>query len=73
MSDELFEVSTKQKMSREDAAAKLRQLADQLARHNSLEVSLSGIRTTVKVPAEVEMSVELEVGDENELEIEISW
>ncbi len=70
---ELFEVESESTLSREEAAAKLRALADQLSRHNSVEVSLDGIRTTVAVPSQVTMSVELEVGDENELEIEISW
>lgn len=73
MSDELVEVSESQTMSREAAAARLRALADQLSRHNQVEFVREGIRFTAKVPAEVSMSVEIEIGDESELEIEISW
>lgn len=73
MSDELLEVTDHQKLSREEAAARLRDLADQLARHNSLEFVREGIRYTAKVPDEVELSVEIEIGEENELEIEITW
>ena len=70
---ELFETETKQRLSREEAAARLHALADSLARHNSVEFVKNGHRVTVDVPDEVELSVEIEVGEENELEIEISW
>ncbi|MGN0063937.1 MAG: amphi-Trp domain-containing protein [Nocardioides sp.] len=70
---ELFETETKQRLSREEAAARLHALADSLARHNSVEFIKNGHRVTVDVPDEVELSVEIEVGEENELEIELSW
>jgi len=70
---ELFETETEQRMSREDAAKRLHAIADVLARHNQIEVEKDGRRITVAVPDEVEVSVELEVGEDNELEIEISW
>ncbi len=73
MADELLEVTEKQTLSREAAAARLRSLADQLARHNQVEFVHNGVRHSVKVPAEVELSVEIEIGDESEIEIEISW
>ena len=73
MGDELLEVSESQKLSREDAAARLRGLADQLSRHNQVEFTRDGVRYSAKVPNEVELSVEIELGDENEIEIEISW
>ena len=60
-------------MSREQAAAILRDLADQLARHNELAFTRGEIQYRVDVADEVEMEVEIEVGDENTLEIEISW
>ncbi|GAA4365696.1 MULTISPECIES: amphi-Trp domain-containing protein [Nocardioides] len=70
---ELFETESEQKMSREDAAKRLHEIADVLARNNQIELEKNGRRITVAVPDEVELSVELEVGEDNELEIEISW
>ncbi|HEX2053762.1 MAG TPA: amphi-Trp domain-containing protein [Actinomycetota bacterium] len=73
MADELLEITDKQSMSREEAASRLRALADQLARHNQIEFLRNGMRFTAKVPAEVELKVEVEVGEESEIEIELSW
>jgi len=73
MGDELMQVTEKQTMSREAAAARLRALSDQLARHNQVEFDRDGIRYSVAVPDEVELKVEIEVGDESEIEIELSW
>ena len=73
MSDDLIEVTEKQSMSREAAAARLRQLADQLARHNQIEFVRDGVRYSVTVPDEVELKVEIEVGEENEIEFELTW
>ena len=70
---DLFETEGTQRMSREDAAKRLHEIADVLARNNQIELEKNGRRITVSVPDEVELSVELEVGDDNELEIEISW
>ena len=70
---DLLELEQKQKLSREAAAEKLRALADALSRHNSVEFVKNGQRITVVVADEVEMSVEIEVGDDKELEIEIKW
>lgn len=74
MSDELFEVETVEKLSREAAAQKLRDLADQLSRQNSVSFTKGGLPMTVKVPKEVTLSVEIEVGDDGgEIEVEITW
>ncbi len=73
MGDQLLEVTEKQRLSREAAAARLRDIADQLARHNALEFAREGVRYPAKVPAEVDLTVEIELGDESEIEIEISW
>lgn len=74
VSEDLFELSEEHTMSREEAAARLRDLADQLARHNALEVVREGIRFTVKVPDQVRFSFEVEVGsDSSEIEVEIGW
>lgn len=73
MSDELLEITETQTLSREAAAGRLRTLADQLSRHNQVEFSRDGVRYTAKVPSQVELSVEIELGDESEIEIEIRW
>ena len=73
MADELLEVTEKQSLTREAAAARLRALADQLARHNQVEFVREGVRYSAKVPAQVELSVEIELGDESEIEIELKW
>ena len=70
---DLFEIDDTQRMSREDAAARLRALADALARSNSVEFQRGGNRITVRVPDEVNLKVEVELGDDNELEIELTW
>lgn len=70
---ELFEHEDKQRMTREEAAALLRDLADQLARHNELAFTRDGMKYTLDVADEVEVEVEIEVGEPNSLEIEISW
>lgn len=73
MSDELMEITEQQTLSREAAAARLRELADQLARHNRVEFVREGLRYSVMVPDTVQMKVEIEVGSESEIELEISW
>jgi amphi-Trp domain-containing protein len=71
---ELLEFEEKRTLSREDAAAVLRQIADSLARHNDFAFSRDGLRYTVDVPDTVELEVELEIGnDGSSLEVEISW
>ncbi len=70
---DLFEIDETQRMSREAAAAKLHALADALARHNSVEFSKGDNRVTVAIPDEVELKIEVELGDTNELEIELTW
>jgi amphi-Trp domain-containing protein len=71
---DLIEIKQKERMQREQAAARLHALADQLARHNDLELERNGIAFKVRVPDEVDVKVELEIGDEgSELEIELTW
>jgi amphi-Trp domain-containing protein len=72
--DNLIEIDETRRMRREEAAAKLHALADALARNNSVEFERGGHRITVRVPDEVELKVEVEIGDdEGELEIELTW
>lgn len=71
--DDLFEIDQTQRLRREEAAARLRALADALDRHNSLTFERDGRRITVDVPDEVELTVEVEIGEKSELEIELTW
>jgi amphi-Trp domain-containing protein len=73
MSDDLIEATFETVLSREEAAARLRKLADQLARHNQVEFVRDGLRFSVRVPDEVKLKLEIEVGEESEIEIELSW
>jgi amphi-Trp domain-containing protein len=73
MSDELIETTTESVMRREQAAARLRQLADQIARHNQIEFVREGVRYSARIPDEVTLKLEIELGDESEIEIELSW
>jgi amphi-Trp domain-containing protein len=74
MSEELLEVEDGATMGREEAAAKLRELADQLSRHNEVAFVRDGVRYSVKVPKQVTFSLEVEVTDDGgEVEVELSW
>jgi amphi-Trp domain-containing protein len=71
---DLLEISEKRKLSREDAAKLLHEIADSLARHNDLELVRNGIALRVNVPDQVEVELEVEIeSDESSIEIEISW
>jgi amphi-Trp domain-containing protein len=71
---DIFEVEQKETLSREEAAARLRKIADMLAHHNDLEFERDGMHFTVHVPDEVQLKLELEIEtDEREFEIEMKW
>ena len=71
---DLIEITEKERLSREDAAARLRELADMLARHNDVEFERGGMRFKVHVPDEVDFKLEIEIDeDEREIEIELTW
>jgi amphi-Trp domain-containing protein len=71
---ELIEVTQKARLRREEAAERLRQIADQLARHNEIEFERDGLKFRAAVPDEVEMKFEFEIEDDGtELEIELTW
>jgi amphi-Trp domain-containing protein len=72
---DLFEIAETRHLGREEAAARLHALADALASNNSVEFERGGRRITVSVPDEVDLKVEVEVelGDVNELAIELTW
>lgn len=72
---DLFDIDDTQLVSREEAAARLHALADALAKNNSVQFERAGRRITVRIPDQVNLKVEVEVGDEgeNELEVELTW
>jgi amphi-Trp domain-containing protein len=72
---DLFDIDDTHRMSREEAAARLRALADDMAKNNSVEFYRAGRLITVRIPDEVTLKVEVELGDEgeNELEVELTW
>lgn len=70
---DLFDIDDTATVRREEAAARLHALADALARNNSVEFLRGDQRITVKIPDEVTLKVEVELGEENELEIELTW
>ena len=76
MSDELFEYETKEELTREEAAAKLRELADTLARHNEVSFTENNKVVRIDIPDRVRLKVEMErgqAGDKSELEVKLSW
>jgi amphi-Trp domain-containing protein len=71
---DLMEITQKELLSREAAAARLHSLADALAKDNEVEVDRGGVRFKVHVPDEVQFKFELEIGDDgSELEVELTW
>jgi amphi-Trp domain-containing protein len=71
---DLVEIKQKDRMGREQVAERLRLLADQLARHNDVEFERNGVAFKLRVPDEVQLKVEVEIGDDgSELEIELTW
>ena len=71
---ELIEHEVEERLDRETAAQRLRELADELSRHNEVPFVKDGVRYSVKVPDEVTYSLEIEVDEEgSEIEIELSW
>jgi len=74
VSMDLMEITEKERLSREQAAAGRHALGDALARHNEVEFERGGLRFTAHVPDEVDFKLEIEIGeDEPELEVELTW
>ena len=71
---ELIEVENEVQVKREEAAARLRAIADQLSKQNRVEFDREGMKYVVKVPDTVNLSVEIEIGDDGgEIEVELTW
>jgi amphi-Trp domain-containing protein len=71
---DIVEIEQKETLGREEAAARLRAIADVLAADSDVEFERGGMKIKFHVPDEVQFKVELEVEtDERELEIELKW
>ena len=70
----LIEHTSEERLKREAAAQRLRELADELSRQNEVSFMKEGVRHTLQVPNEVTFSLEIEVGEDgSEVEIELKW
>ena len=71
---EIAELKQKTVLSREDAAARLRAIADELASGNDIIIERGDLRFKAHVPDEVHLKIELEIEDDGaEFEIELTW
>ena len=61
---DLVEITEKQRLSREDASARLHALADALAKHNEVGFDRGGLHFKVRAPDEVDFKLEIEVEEE---------
>jgi amphi-Trp domain-containing protein len=70
-----FEVERRETLTREEAATRLRRIANLLSGSgDEAEFERGGMKFKVAVPDQVEWKVELELDDkESELEIELKW
>lgn len=75
MSEKLFEHETEEFMTREQAAKKLRELADAIERQNEVRVQAGDQNVTVDVPDTVSYEYEIEVkqGGKSEIEVKLAW
>ena len=75
MGDHLLELKQKDELSREEAAARLRVIADELASGNDVVFERDGLRFVAKVPDTLRLKLEFEVDDDGgtEFEIELTW
>jgi amphi-Trp domain-containing protein len=70
----LMELKDKTTLSREEAAARLHAIADELASGNDVVIERENLRFVAHVPDQVHLKVEFEVEDDGtELEIELTW
>jgi amphi-Trp domain-containing protein len=70
----LMELKDKTTLSREEAAARLHAIADELASDNDIVIEREDMRFVAHIPAQVNLKVEFEIKDDGtELEIELTW
>ena len=70
----LMELKEETVLSREEAAARLHAIADELASGNDVVIEREDMRFVAHVPDQVHLKVEFEIEDDGtELEIELTW
>ena len=71
---DLMELKEKTTLSREQAAARLHAIADELGANNDVVIEREDLRFVAHVPDQVHLKVEFEIGDDGtELEMELTW
>jgi len=71
---DLVELKEKTTLSREEAASRLRAIADELASGNDIVMERDHLRFVARVPDEVRLKIEFEVEEDgSEFEIELTW
>ena len=71
---DLVELKEKTTLSREEAAARLHAIADELSSGNDIVMERDRLRFVARVPDEVHLKIEFEVEDDgSEFEIELTW
>ena len=71
---DLVELKEKNAVSREEAAAQMHAIADELASGNDIRMERGGLKFMARVPDEVQLKIEFEIEDDGtEFEIELSW
>lgn len=71
---DLVELQEKSTLSREEAAARLHAIADELASGNDIVMERDRLRFVARVPDEVHLKIEFEVEESgSEFEIELTW
>jgi amphi-Trp domain-containing protein len=71
---DLIELQEKDVLPREQVAARLHAIADELAAGNDIIMERSGLRFVAKVPDEVRLKIEFEIEEDGtEFEIELTW
>jgi amphi-Trp domain-containing protein len=71
---DLVELKEKTVLSREAAAARLHEIADELASNNDVVMERGDLKFVAHVPDQVKLKVEFEMEDDGtELEIELTW
>ena len=71
---ELVELKEKTTLSREEAAARLHAIADELTSNNDFVLEREHLRFVAHIPDQVHLKLEFEIEDDgSELEIELTW
>ena len=71
---DLVELKEKTTLSREEAAKRMHEIADELASGNDIVMERDNLRFVARVPDEVHLKIEFEIEDDGaEFEIELTW